>query len=112
MAVRKELELHVLTVGGTQIGIDQSVADYQNIGDVVGIKKAPENNNVAAFMKVSEVQRNGLAVRISCRLKNKKTNSVLCAIDKLNAARAALKGKTLGGSTIVSVTIPRKRSRR
>lgn len=112
MAVRKDLVTHVLTVNGTKIGIDQAQSDYENIGDIVGIKKATDSENVTAFMDVPDVQKNGLAVRLSCRLKNKKTNSILCAIDKVSSARASLRGKTMAGSTVVSVRIPRKRSRR
>lgn len=112
MAVRKELVPHILTSGTTQIGIDQSETDYTSIGDIVGIKKMPENANVTAEMSVSEVQRKGLAIRLRVRLKNKKTNTILCAVEKVANARIALKGKAMNSSTISSVGIPRKRSSR
>jgi hypothetical protein len=112
MAARKDLVTHVLTVNGTKIGIDQSETDYASIGDIVGIKKATDSENVTAFMDVPDAQKNGLVVRLSCRLKSKKTNSILCAIDKVSSARASLRGKAMNGSTIATVRIPRKRSRR
>jgi hypothetical protein len=112
MAVKRELELHILTVGNVKYSIDQPVGDYTTIGDIVGIKVAPANSENDAHVRVSEVQRSGKAVRLSCRLANKKTNTILCAIDKVASAIGTLRGKTLGNSTIKSVTIPRRRSRR
>jgi hypothetical protein len=112
MAKKRDLELHIVTIGSAKYSCDQPVGDYANIGDIVGIKKAPENADLDAHYRVSELQRAGKVVRISCRLKDKKTNTVLCAIDKVAGALGKLRGKTLGSSTIVSATIPRKRSRR
>lgn len=112
MAVAKTLALHILTIGTAKYGLDQPVDDYTNIGDIVGIKKAPENADLDNFQTVGQLQLNGSVIRLSCRLANKKTNTILCAIDKVASAKGKLRGKTLAGSTIKSVTIPRKRSRR
>jgi hypothetical protein len=112
MAVKRELATHVLTIGNTKIGVDQPVDDYTNIGDIVGIKKAAENAEMSTFQTVRQLQLEGKVIRLTCRLKNKKTNTILCAIDKVAEARGKLRGKTLAGSTIISATIPRRRSRR
>jgi hypothetical protein len=112
MATTKALVLHVLTVGNLKIGVEQSESDYQAISDIVGIKKAPENATIDTYQTVRQLQVEGKVIRLNCRLANKKTNSILCAVDKLAAARGTLRGKALAGSTIKSVTIPRKRSRR
>jgi hypothetical protein len=109
---KKSLTLHILTVNNTQIGIDQSETDYQGIGDIVGIKKAADNSQPTAHMDVADVQKSGLAVRLALRLENKKTNTILCSIEKVSSARASLRGKALNNSKIKSVRIPRKRSRR
>jgi len=106
MATKKTLLLHVLTVGNIKYGLDQP------IGDIVGIKKAPENADMDNFQTVGQLQQNALVVRFTCRLANKKVNTVLCAIDKAASARGKLRGKSLAGSTIKTVTIARKRSRR
>lgn len=112
MAIRKDLVPHILTINGVQYGVDQAESDYTTIGDIVGIKKAPENSTVAMGMSPSELQNAGLVVRINCRLKNKKNNSLLCATDKLASALSGLKGKAMNGSTIAKASVPRKRSRR
>lgn len=112
MATKKALVLHILTTGSLKIGVEQSEADYVSIGDIVGIKKAPETATIDTFQTTSQLQLEGKVIRLACRLANKKTNSILCAVDKVSAARGSLRGKSLGGSTIKSVTIPRKRSRR
>jgi hypothetical protein len=112
MAVKREIATHVLTIGSTKIGLDQPVDDYTNISDIVGIKKAAENAEMDTFQTVRQLQLEGKVIRLSCRLKNKKTNTILCAIDKVAGARGKLRGKTLAGSTISSVSVPRRRSRR
>ena len=112
MATKKTLELHVLTVGNIKYGLDQPVGDYTSIGDIVGVKKAAENADMDNFQTVGQLQQNALVVRFTCRLANKKVNTILCAIDKAASARGKLRGKTLAGSTIKTVTIARKRSRR
>jgi hypothetical protein len=113
MAIKKALVPHILTAGGTQIGIDQAESDYAgSIGDVVGIKKMPENSTVSTEMSVKEVQAKGLAIRLRVRLANGRSNTLLCAVEKVASARSGLKGKAMNGSTIKTVGIPRKRSRR
>ena len=112
MAVKRETVLHVLTVGSQKIGLDQPVDDYNNIGDIVGIKKAGESDQLDSFQEVKNLMLEAKVVKFTCRLKNKKTNTILCAIDKASGARGSLRGKTLGGSTITRVTISRKRTRR
>jgi hypothetical protein len=112
MAVKKALVLHVLTIGSLNIGLDQSENDYLTTGTIVGIKKAAASATIDTYQTVSQLQQEGKVIRLSCRLANKKTNSILCAVDKVAAARGTLRGKALSGSTITSVTIPRKRSRR
>lgn len=112
MAVKRDVELHVLTVGNLKIGVDQPVGDYQSIASIVGIQKAAENAQIDTFQTVRQLQLEGKVIRLACRLKNKKSNTILCAVDKVSAARGQLRGKALGGSTISSVTVPRRRSRR
>ncbi|AFY94630.1 hypothetical protein [Chamaesiphon minutus] len=112
MATKKTLVLHILTVGNLKIGVEQSESDYTSVGDIVGIKKAPDNATIDTFQTVRQLQLEGKVIRINCRLANKKTNSILCAVDKVSAARGSLRGKSMASSTVKSVTIPRKRSRR
>jgi hypothetical protein len=112
MAAKRELVAHIVTVGNVKFGVDQPVDDYTNIGDIVGVKKATADADMDNFQAVNALQRMGKVIKLSCRLKNKKTNTILCAIDRVAAAIGKLRGKTLAGSTIVSVTIPRRRSRR
>lgn len=113
MAVKRETVLHIVTIGNIKYSVEQPIGDYDNIGDIVGIKKAPADGaDLDVHNTVSELQRAGKVVRISCRLANKKTNSILCAVDKVAGALGKLRGKSLAGSTVKSATIPRKRSRR
>jgi hypothetical protein len=112
MATRKTMVTHVLTVGSTKIGLDQPKDEYTNIGDIVGIKEAAENSDQDAHETVSQLQVNGRVIRLSCRMSDKKTNTILCATDKVSSARSQLRGKTINGKTIKSVTISRKRNRR
>jgi hypothetical protein len=113
MAVKRETVLHIVTIGNIKYSCEQPISDYDNIGDIVGIKKAPDTGaDLDVHNTVSELQRAGKVIRLSCRLANKKTNTILCAIDKVAGALGKLRGKTLAGSPIKSVTIPRKRSRR
>jgi hypothetical protein len=109
---KRDLQLHIVTIGNVKYSVDQPVGDYTNIGDIVGVKIAPADADLDAHYKVSELQRAGKVLRLSLRLKDGKTNSILCAIDKVAKAMGALRGKTVGPSTVASVTIPRKRSRR
>jgi hypothetical protein len=109
---RRELELHILKVGDISYGVEQPVGDYTDIGNIVGVKKAPAEAQVEVHSTVSELQKRAKAVRLSCRLRDGKINTILCAVDKVASALGTLRGKTLAGSTIKSVTIPRKRSRR
>lgn len=112
MAVKRELAAHIVTVGNIKFGVDQPVDDYTNIGDIVGIKKATPDADMDNFQPVNALQRMGKVIKLSCRLKNKKTNTILCAVDRVSSAIGKLRGKTLAGSTISSVTVPRRRSRR
>jgi hypothetical protein len=107
---RKPLLLHVLTINNVKHGIKQP-DDYASINAIVGVKKATSADKIDDSTEVSSLRRSGKAVKLNCRLKSGKVNSVICAIDKVSGAIAGLLGKSLDGSTITSVSIPRKRSR-
>lgn len=104
------LILHVATIGSVKHGILQP-DDYASLSSIVGIKKAGANEIVDSFNTVNNLRRSGKLVKLSCRLQNKKVNTVMCCSDKLQSAMGSLIGKSLGGSTITRVSIPRKRSR-
>jgi hypothetical protein len=105
------LKLHVATVGAVKHGIMQP-DDYDAISSIVGIKEAGANETVDDSTEVSALRTSGKLIKLSCRLANKKTNTILCTTEKVSGAIAGLRGKALAGSTISSVTIPQKRNRR
>jgi hypothetical protein len=108
---RKPLVLHVATIGSVKHGIKQP-DDYAALSSITGIKKATATETVDDSTEVNSLRRSGKLVKLSCRLKNKKVNTILCTTEKLSGAVAGLIGKALDGSTISSVSIPRKRNRR
>lgn len=107
---RKPLLLHIVTIGNVKHGIKQP-DDYASINAVVGVKKATSTDKVDDSAEISSLRRSGKVIKLNCRLKSGKINSVICAIDKVSGAIAGLIGKTLDGSTITNVSIPRKRNR-
>jgi hypothetical protein len=108
---RKPLILHVATIGAVTHGIKQP-DDYAAINAIVGIKKATSSDKVDDSTEVNSLRRSGKLVKLSCRLANKKVNTIQCTTEKVSGAVAGLLGKALDGSTITSVSIPRKRNRR
>jgi hypothetical protein len=108
---RKPLTLHVATIGAVKHGIKQP-DDYASINAIVGIKKATATEQVDDSTEVNSLRRSGKLIKLSCRLANKKVNTILCTTEKVSGAVAGLIGKSLDGSTISSVSIPRKRNRR
>lgn len=105
------LKLHIATIGSVKHGIMQP-DDYDAISSQVGIKEATGNETVDDSTEVTSLRTSGKIIKLSCRLKNGKTNTVLCTTEKVSGAIAGLRGKALAGSTISSVTIPQKRNRR
>jgi hypothetical protein len=106
-----KLFLHVATIGSVKHGIMQP-DDYASIATVTGIKKATATETLDDSTEVNALRKSGKLLKLKCRLANKKTNTVLCTMEKASGAIAGLRGKALAGSTISSVSIPRKRSRR
>lgn len=105
------LVLHVATIGTVKHGIMQP-DDYGAISAQTGIKKATANETLDDSTEIGALRTGGKLIKLSCRLANKKTNTVLCTTEKIAGAIAGLRGKALAGSTITSVTIPQKRNRR
>jgi hypothetical protein len=103
--------LHVIKVGSAKIGITEP-DNYQNIADIVGVKKAVDTDVLDDDGTIGNLKRRGKIVSFKVRTKDKKTHTVQCSMDKASTAVSTLKGKTFAGSTITSVSIPRKRSRR
>lgn len=109
---------HIVTVGKLKFKIDKP-DQYGNIGDLVGVKLMNDGDVADYRTTVKELQINGAALHLSCRTESKKTHRILCATTKIAIAVTALINKTLpetsGNSTgdkkIISVTIPRKRTR-
>jgi hypothetical protein len=105
------LVLHVATIGSVKHGIMQP-DDYAAISAQTGIRKATDNETLDDSTEITALRTSGKIVKLSCRLKNGRTNTVLCTTEKVSGAIAGLRGKALAGSTISSATIPQKRSRR
>jgi hypothetical protein len=105
------LQLHILTSGTTKIGISEP-DKYDAIKDIVGVRKAEAADTVDDSATISELKKRGKAVTLAAIDSDKKAHRILCAIDKVASAISALKGKSFGGKTIKSVSVPRKRSRR
>jgi hypothetical protein len=105
------LQLHILTSGTTKIGISEP-DKYDAIKDIVGVRKAEAADTVDDSATISELKKRGKAVTLAAIDSDKKAHRILCAIDKASSAISALKGKSFGGKTIKSVSMPRKRSRR
>jgi hypothetical protein len=103
--------LHIVKVGKAQIGIILPKV-YGDIKDVVGIREATDQDVVDDNGTVGDLKRRARIVTFKVRTKDKKSHTLQCSIDKVSSAVGTLKGKTFGGSTITSVSIPRRRSRR
>jgi hypothetical protein len=102
---------HILTSGGTKIGISEP-DKYEGIKDIVGIRKAESGDTVDDSATISELKKRGKAMTLAAIDVDKKQHKILCAIDKVAAAISTLKGKSFGGKVIKSVSVPRRRSRR
>jgi hypothetical protein len=103
--------LHLIKVGSAKIGIMQP-DNYSSIADIVGVKKATDSDVLDDEGTVGNLKKRGKIISFSVRTKDKKSHRVQCSIDKASTAVTTLKGKTFAGSTISSVSIPRKRTRR
>jgi hypothetical protein len=110
MATRN-LQLHIVTVGTTKIGISEP-DKYGSIADIVGVKLAGTGDTVNDSATISELKKGGKLITLAAIDGDKKSHRIQCAIDKVSSAISALKGKTFGTATIKSVSIPRRRSRR
>ncbi|MBO1050398.1 MAG: hypothetical protein HEQ10_23095 [Dolichospermum sp. DEX182a] len=83
---------------------------YSNIKSIVGVEKAPENDNTnyAGRLQVSEAVMDGKIVRIILRLKNKKQVSVICESSKFASAMGALLSKKIGEEDIKTARVARR----
>lgn len=110
MAVTEKFP-HIVKVGSVKHTITQPDT-YANIADIVGIKKATDTDTSDDFQTVSNLKKAGKLITLTCKTKDKKSHRVQCATDKVSSATGALRGKTISGSVITAVSIPRRRSRR
>jgi hypothetical protein len=107
MAVKKELFLHIFTLKSTKISVMQP-DNYTGIESVVGIKKALDSDVADDFNTVSNLLRAGKVVHLNAITKDGKTHKILCAVA---TAISSLRGKSIAGSVVSSVGIPRRRRR-
>jgi hypothetical protein len=110
MATRN-LQLHIVTVGTTKIGISEP-DKYEAIKDIVGVRKAAASDTVDDSATVGELKKRGKLITLSAIDTSGKAHRIQCAIDKVASAISGIKGKSFGTATIRSASIPRKRSRR
>ena len=69
-------------------------------------------DSVDAFSTIGNLLKTGQAFRLRVRYKEGtkiKAANVVCDIDKASGAIAKLRGKSYGGGTILSASIPRRR---
>lgn len=100
---------HVVAIDGKKY-VMMAPDIYDNIKTDVGIEKAPspDNNVYAGKIRVNSAVAEGDLVRITCRLENKKTKTVLCVASKFSSAMGALLAKKVGGTDVRSTRIPRR----
>lgn len=107
----RNLQLHVVTIGSSKIGISEP-DKYGGIADIVGVKLATESDKITDSATIGELKKAGKLITLSATDKDGKAHRIQCAIDKVSSAISALKGKTFGTKIITSACIPRRRSRR
>ena len=82
---------HALTLNGKTFGV--TLPDiYDNIADVVGVKKQTAKQVVEAALTVNESRKNGMAVELKVTTTGK-NHSILCAIDKVSSALGTLRDR-------------------
>jgi hypothetical protein len=113
---------HLILIGSTKFSVQEKDV-FDTIKDIVGVKKMADTDRADFKTTVNELRTNGAALLITARTESGKTHRILCATDKLAGAMGGLIGKLIPESSgtgttastaskkIVSVSIPRKRSR-
>jgi hypothetical protein len=102
---------HIVKVGTAKHTITEPDI-YTAIADIVGIKKALDTDTSDDFQTVGNLKKAGKLITLTCKTKDKKSHKIQCTTEKVSSATGSLRGKTLAGSTITTVTISRRRSRR
>lgn len=99
---------HILTSAGIRYTV--LLPDvYGAIGEVVGVKKAGDNETgTSDGGGVSHLVAIGAAIRMKVRCQGKKEVTVVCASDKIKGAEGGVGGKAIGTKTAIKGRVPRR----